>query len=484
MIELLYVLFLLSGLIKFFAFFLIGNILVIDFTLLCAIALFGAYIFHFIRNMLNNKFYIVSTSRSIVFTLLVFYLWIILTLIYTRSPAYCYIKTSLFLTLVIALVFPFIYRGFKAGRFFHLFVYVGSMLIFIYTALLPHFYAGYLRSYEYKEFVGKYLDIGYLAGIMILLLAFACPHIKRLPKVLLLVVNASALLVSAARGAIIFLAVVLLIRFTVSFVTFMKRTWQFNIKNIFYITAAFAGFAGALYYVTDRYSIFMERTIKRLLLVFDPQSASVAKRFDQIYYSLDRIFDNAVNFLFGSGIGSFGVLYEGIDGRQYPHNVILEISFELGIIGVILFVVLLLLYFKKLRHNLNFILIYLFLFLNSLKSYSLIDSRVMFGILSVLLVYHTLQQKQTLPAPSKQKLLRGVQGGSFLEKGSATPAACTASQFIYLATMISNTFRGSPSMGPAGGKYEKQGLSVFIGSSGYGYAGFLQAVPEFSQCWI
>jgi hypothetical protein len=145
--------------------------------------------------------------------------------------------------------------------------------------------------------------------------------------------------------------------------------------------------------------------------VFDPQSASVAKRFDQIYYSLDRIFDNAVNFLFGSGIGSFGVLYEGIDGRQYPHNVILEISFELGIIGVILFIILLLLYFKKLRHNLNFVLIYLFLFLNSLKSYSLVDSRVMFGILSVLLVYYTLLKREgTAKAREETRRKKEIKG--------------------------------------------------------------------------
>jgi O-antigen ligase len=402
MIELLFALFLLSGLIKFFVFFLIGNILVIDFTLLCAIALLGGYIFHFIRNSLDNKFYIVFTSRSIVFTLLVFYMWIILTLTYTNSPDYCYMKTLRFLTLVIALAFPLLYRNFEPGRFFHLFVYTGSILIFIYTALLPHFYAGYLRSYEYKEFVGKYLDIGYLSGIIILLLAFACPHIKRLPKILLLAINASALLVSAARGAIIFLAFVLLIRFAVGFVMFMKRRWQFNFKNIFFITAAVGGFGGVVYYIMDRYLIFLERTVKRLLLVFDPQSASVAKRFDQIYYSLDQIFDNAVNFLFGQGIGSFGILYENVDGRQYPHNVILEISFELGMIGVILFTLLLLLYFKKLRNNFNFVLIYLFLFLNSLKSHSLVDSRVMFGILSVLLVFHTLLQRELATKDTKK----------------------------------------------------------------------------------
>jgi O-antigen ligase len=393
MIELIYALFLLSGLIKFFVIFFVGDIWLIDFTLLCAAALVGAYIFHFIRDLFKNELYILSTSRSIVFTLLVFYLWIIFTLTYTHSPAYCYMKTFLFLTLVVSLVFPLIYRDFNAGRFFHFFVYVGSVLIFIYAALIPRYYAIYLSRYEDREFVVKYLDIGYLAGIMVLLLAFATPRMKKLPKLVFMLLSLSALLISAARGAIIFLGLVLFIRFAVSFFTFMKRTWQFNLKNIFYIIATAGSTGVAIYYLMNRYAPLIERTFQRLLMAFDPQSASVAKRFDQIYFSMVKILENAVSFLFGSGIGSFGVLYEGADERQYPHNVILEIGFELGAVGVILFIALLLLYFKKLRHHFNFVLIYLYLFLNSLKSYSLVDSRIMFGILSVLLLYHTLLER-------------------------------------------------------------------------------------------
>ena len=157
------------------------------------------------------------------------------------------------------------------------------------------------------------------------------------------------------------------------------------------MTAGLGIFAGAFYYLMDRYALLLERSVSRLLMLLDPQySASITTRISQVSFSLDKIFENAGNFFFGLGVGSFGILFEGEDERLYPHNAILEIGFELGIVGVILFIILVFLYFKKLRFNLNFLLIFVYLFLNSMKSYSLVDSRVMFGILSVLLLYQTL----------------------------------------------------------------------------------------------
>lgn len=43
--------------------------------------------------------------------------------------------------------------------------------------------------------------------------------------------------------------------------------------------------------------------------------------------------------LLGNGIGSFGYLFNGYDTRFYPHNIILEIMCELGIIGLTLFII-------------------------------------------------------------------------------------------------------------------------------------------------
>ncbi len=386
MIELIYTLFLLSGFVKFFFLFVGTGLMVVDFTLLCAMLLVGIYVIHFLSNVSKNRFHIVEESRSAVFAVLAFYLWMIITLTYTRSPGYCYIKVIMFLTCAVALVFPFVYRGFKVGRFLRHLVYMGSGLIFIYTALLPNLYAAYQRSYENREFVVKYLDIGYLAGIIILVLAFASPKMNRVLKILLIGFNGSALIVTAARGPIVFLAIVLLIKFGISVAPFIRKKWKLNFKNIVVLLTGITLVGAGISYLLDKYAPLIERSLHRLLLLFDPYSASVAKRFSQIGFSLDSIFKDIWHFLFGTGIGSFGFIYDGMDERNYPHNVILEIGFETGIIGVILFVLVLLLVFKKIRHDLNLTLIFTYLMLNSLKSFSLVDSRIMFGMVGILLL--------------------------------------------------------------------------------------------------
>ena len=390
MVELIYCLFLLSGLIKAFLQFYAGGLMVVDFTLLCALFLLAAYILQFSRDFFfKNTIYLVKSSRPVIFILVGFYLWMVVTLIYTASPGYSYIKVFMFLSNLAAVLTPFIYKGFNPKRFFHLFAYMGSGLIFIYTVFIPDIYSLYLKDVEYRDMVTRYLDIGYLAGLVVLILAFVCPQMKKFIKLLLIGLNAWTLLVSSARGPLLFLVLVLLIRFAVSFVVFMK-SWRLNFKNILFMTVGVGLLGTAAYYLIDRYSLLLERSITRLQMLLDPQaSESIMERISQVSYSFGRIFENAGNFLFGLGIGSFGILYEGVDERSYPHNVMLEIWFELGLLGIILFILLLLLYLKQIRSRLNFVLIFIYLLLNSLKSYSLIDLRIMFGILSVLLIYLT-----------------------------------------------------------------------------------------------
>jgi O-antigen ligase len=387
MIELAYTFFLLSGFIKFFFLLLGGVFLVIDFTLLSAVMLLALYAYHFASNLLKNEFHMIRPARPVIFAQLAFYVWIVATLTYTQSQTYCFIKTGMFLTDVIALLFPLLYRGFNFRRFLSWFVYIGTGLISIYTLLLPKLFSSYMRFYSNREFIIKYLDIGYLSGLNVLLIAFAFPRMKRITRILLIGVNALSLLVTAARGPIVFLSLVLLVKLMVEAVRFFRTSWTFSFKNIFYLLVGLGLLGAGASYMADKYSALLERTVRRLLLLLDPSSSSVAKRLSQIDFSLDHIFHNAASFLFGTGIGSFGIIYDGIDQRQYPHNVILEIWFELGVIGVILFLVMLLIYFKKICFNFNFVLIFTYLMLNSMKSYSLMDSRLMFGILGIILLY-------------------------------------------------------------------------------------------------
>lgn len=406
MIELVYTLFLLSGLVKSFLLFYAARFMVIDFTLLCAIVLVGAYIIHAGRDFFfKNSLYILKEARTILFALGGFYIWMIFSLLYTPSPHYAFTKTALFITDIIAFAFPFLYSSFDPRRFVRWFVYTGTGLVLIYSVLLPGVYASYLRNLDNKDFVERYLEIGYLAGIVFLLILFACPHMRKSFRLILAGINAYALFISSARGPLIFLGFVLFIKSIPLLFTFFKKARKPNFKTVVYITVAAAILFAGAYFTWDQYSPLIDRTIMRLERLFTPETtAGIAERVARISFSIDSIFQNANNFLFGSGIGSFGILYENQDIRSYPHNIFLEIGFEMGIIGVLLFLFLLIVYLFKIRRRFDFLLIVLYLILNSLKSYSLVESRVMFGIFAVLLLYASrwpLNSLKLIPGENK-----------------------------------------------------------------------------------
>lgn len=76
--------------------------------------------------------------------------------------------------------------------------------------------------------------------------------------------------------------------------------------------------------------------------------------------------DSKTDFFNGEGLGSFSIITTGEDVLYYPHNVFLEIYFEQGILGIIIFLILLF----NIRHiHLKFIfLLLLAYFINSLFS--------------------------------------------------------------------------------------------------------------------
>jgi O-antigen ligase len=73
-------------------------------------------------------------------------------------------------------------------------------------------------------------------------------------------------------------------------------------------------------------------------------------------------------------------MYEisGVDGRGYPHNIILEIWFELGLIGLFLFLLFAMSSFiyKISKESKTSWIIFLYIILNLLKSNSLVDIRI------------------------------------------------------------------------------------------------------------
>jgi len=97
--------------------------------------------------------------------------------------------------------------------------------------------------------------------------------------------------------------------------------------------------------------------------------------------------------IFGDGLGSYAIHYNGIDERYYPHNIILEIVSELGLVGIIVFAALLALpfflnnIFKSNYLQMCALLMFIYTFLNANTTGDINDNRMMFTFLALLYMY-------------------------------------------------------------------------------------------------
>src|SRR5690606_23181553 len=65
---------------------------------------------------------------------------------------------------------------------------------------------------------------------------------------------------------------------------------------------------------------------------------SVTSRLSLITFSLNHIAEGSIfQLLFGNGSGDFGFAWWGRDAGIYPHNIVIEILFEYGLICCCLF---------------------------------------------------------------------------------------------------------------------------------------------------
>jgi O-antigen ligase len=146
---------------------------------------------------------------------------------------------------------------------------------------------------------------------------------------------------------------------------------------------------------------FTDRLISRLTNIFDTESTSYTSldsRFDLTTYAWNYFLKYPIT---GIGFGSFGINYSGTEDRIEPHNIILEIMSQTGIIGLFLFLLFLFTIFifiyKKYNRddniNLILILIIVFLFLQTLISTYLIDSKDLFFWLGVILCYNSINNR-------------------------------------------------------------------------------------------
>lgn len=109
-------------------------------------------------------------------------------------------------------------------------------------------------------------------------------------------------------------------------------------------------------------------------------------------FSFNSITSSWSSFLFGIGFGNYGDSCCNVDKLEHPHNSIIEIIVETGIIGLFIFSWFLYLVYIKIISNKGLIVISIctiFYFINMMKSWSIIEMKDFFAFAGILLFYQS-----------------------------------------------------------------------------------------------
>jgi len=95
------------------------------------------------------------------------------------------------------------------------------------------------------------------------------------------------------------------------------------------------------------YVILPENLLNRYMYLFQGNSFSTARSVTQVSSSAQRLIffqrifeyfqDYPLSLIWGNGIGNFAKLFEEYQVAYYPHNIFLEILYEQGLIGIVIF---------------------------------------------------------------------------------------------------------------------------------------------------
>ncbi len=338
----------------------------------------------------------------------------IVSLIYTPSKHYAIYKLLYFTkAILITFSFPFLVRHFNIKRFIQWYTILVFLLTIIYLYLvqtLPR-----VNDPIYKTFVSRYLEIGIANGIVFLIAIFSKEKIFKNDFLQFLVAFTALffLILSSARGPLIFLLLVLFVAIFIKAITLaikIRKTWL-----TYLLFAGILSIPVFIYLLSQPKFIellnqLMSRSIYRFsrLLAFTEgdksQDISTLGRIYMWKYTINEIFSKLGSILFGFGIGSFGILYKGVDIRAYPHNIFLEAWFEVGIIAMFLFILFFAIPLIKGQRNpyISRAVIF-YLLLNVLKSYSFADMRVVY-IFMAMFIYPYSHYTNTAIKPTSSKV--------------------------------------------------------------------------------
>ncbi|MEA3447107.1 MAG: O-antigen ligase family protein [Bacteroidota bacterium] len=390
--DFVFFIYLFSGIIKSILSFY-GIELPVDLTAITGALVLLGVIWRVSRNIERN--FLSIRGLVSVSVLLLLFLWMMVTLMYTASETYSKLKVFFFATNIIAFIYPLVNHNLNIRKFlqgFILFVFV--LMLWYIPHLMLYISKPFLHSIErYSEMSGQYLVLGFMSGFSVLLLLHRKDLFKPTIRIFLILFFIPAMFLIGSRGALLFTIIVWFVMvlrrlvITVARNIGIKRqglirSGIISVVFVLLVSVVSIGFS-------NKMDFLINRSLVRFKLLVNPDShgESVDVRVDQIRFSLDKINKSATTVFLGYGIGSYGILESGEDGRAYPHNFILELQFETGLIGLVLFLIFLLTLFVGKRGSPDFkylpAFLFLYFFLNYMKSWSIVDMRICFGLLGL-----------------------------------------------------------------------------------------------------
>ncbi len=335
---------------------------------------------------IKKKGKILINNKQLVYTFLIIFFQcvVFISLFYTASTGFGYYKSLLLILNIIAFIYPIFRKEITIESFFSL----------LYNIIIPFsvfiIFLNFVRWTPYKTLInieradeirGHYLTIGMFLG----LIAYYNICFRNQLKSnfdLKVVLPIFLLVISSARGPLIFFIITMLL-----FFLFKIKSLKLRIRNT---NLVFGGIIALVIFATPLRNLFFnlfQRTFNRFYVMFNSDSggASISGRLDFLSFSFDSITEGPIRLLFGSGIGSFMFLYTGNDGRGYPHNILIESLFELGVLGfLILSSFLFFIFFYKTK-KVTSKLILIFLILCYSKTGGLEDIRIIYGMYALYL---------------------------------------------------------------------------------------------------
>lgn len=319
-------------------------------------------------------------------------MFILLSLLYSSSYLYALDKTIRFMSFTAwAFIGPFFM--FKEKQDIEKFIFY-SVLI---SAIMSCYAVVGLKSSLGNAYVGfisvnggNYLSLGRVSamGILLILLFYIISNQNLIIKIIAFIgmlLNLVALFASGSRMPLVAL-VGMLVYMVISSIKINKKIHIRKGFSLFFVVILLSGF---ILGVLAKNGVFDTMIYRFEVLLTDSGGGDSAEGRTDRYGDAFKLF--AENPILGDGIGGFGYNYNDTDIRGYPHNIFLEIIAELGLVGLVIFLLLMfrciIPYFYRVNKedNLSYsiFIVFLFYFLNANISGDLNDNRVMFCFMSL-----------------------------------------------------------------------------------------------------